>query len=367
MVCEGFTDSVGQSAGSVNPGITGTVDLSEAPPDLDEIISPQRRVIWPCADGVPVGAYLILSEPAFGGNSNAAQVVGKRVDWLLTRRTINDTLTFGSPTATVDQLDIARDLWRYAFGVPTVTAYSPLWGGGPPVKPAAQVPWLTLGDQLSGVMRYRLDNTDGYQADGKPVADALKALMELQNGHDYRLDYYRNDDRSLGARVTFGTPNVGSAPDAPGLVLEAGPRGGNLLNWSVALDGEPSATSVTYRGGQSPSLIVAAATAVDLHAQGLPLLEVALQDSSVTELGTLQEKANARLAGGRGPVVTITGDLDFPLTSYSLGDHVVLRISHRRWPRGPQNFVRRVVAWTVRPGRGGARTVVTPVFSAPVT
>jgi hypothetical protein len=161
--------------------LTCTLNLKDVPAeDRLEYMDPDRTVIWPCWNGNPVGAWIVTGRPSRTLGQDQVSIVAQPALWrILDGRTVRSTLVFQQ----VDQLDIARDLIRYATNQPLLFVQTQ------PFSKGAQyaAPWLRLDTSLSGVKRDRLDNQDGWQWwERTKLADCLESLMNLQDGFEVR-------------------------------------------------------------------------------------------------------------------------------------------------------------------------------------
>jgi hypothetical protein len=368
---DSFTDQLGVAVGSM----TGSMSVGAGPVDVDEALMPDGipcRVIVPCYLGQPRGAYLVvaLGPYAFGGPEVTFSAV--RVDWLLARREVWSTMQFVQQ----DQLTIARALIGYAIGLYPLTGVDPIYTAlMAQLPPAAQLPWWSMDDSLSGVLRDRLDNDSGYQMQQHPkVADMVRNLSELEDGapgtraalgldgsFDVRLDYTRNPTTgALGVVVRLGYPRLGRTDPLP---LE---YPGNIKEGRFAVDSSDAETMTRMFGAGSgiERRMGPIQTDFTAHDQGWPLL-MGSGSSTASEVDTLAEQGQARLTKMSGPnegwSVTLGEDM---IGRFDLGDSMRLRVRDRRWSQLKTADVRATGAkyFPSAPGRAGAvELVVVPL------
>ena len=360
QLCEALplrTESIPDSLISI-PRLTGTVDLadpiftSDAGADdgvnADQATAPTRTVIWPLRDERPVGCFLVWARPGYTSGATSMTIQADRIDSLLAARTVRDTLQFSQ----VDQLDIARDLIRYALGRPMLHVLEQ----PPSTGPAADVPWLRLDDTLSGVLRDRLD-VNGYQGSSrKKIIDLLTELAAVEGGFEQRIDYAIDPATNTPyATWRFGYPTLGVSAEDTQLGFE---HPGAVEELTLDEDGYTSATLVDLMGaGEGEATIIGtAATETD---DGGPLLEMAVRQTSITQQSTADAKAAAELADrlgvNEGWKLRLRADAQPVFGSYVLGDHIVVRVSDSRWAL--REVVLRVIGWDVHPGATSVETV----------
>lgn len=294
-----FLDGIDQG------NLTCDVDLSQAGDIAADLIDIDRTVIWPCIDGTPVGAWIVTSPGQRDLGTTTQQIVCQPALWrILEGRLIRDTLVF----KTVEQLDMARDLIRYATGL------TPQWVSAPypRVKAEAyQVPWLRFEpDARSGKLRERLDNTDGWQASGrKSVAECLRSLIDLEDGFEVQTVAGLDTNRMPYLEVRFGYPEFGDTTTVGTLEWPSG----TLTAGSVGADGSDRASLVdAISDGEAPNQLIATARSAASEARRIPR-EVAYSAGKISVFSTLQAKANASLRQDGPPV------LGFALTTSSGG------------------------------------------------
>jgi hypothetical protein len=362
QICEALplrTDSIPDSLISV-PRLTGVVDLNDpifvSDPGADDGVNaeqatePTRAVIWPLRDERPVGCFLVWARPGYTSGATSMSIQADRIDSLLAARTIRDTLQFSQ----VDQLDIARDLIRYALGRPLEHVLVQ-----PPSKgPAADVPWLRLDSTVSGVLRDRLD-VDGYQGSSrKKIGDLVTELATVEDGFEQRIDCAMDPTTSTPyATWVFGYPTLGVSATETLLGFE---NPGAVEELTLDEDGYTSATLVDVMGaGEGEATIIGTAVDTTETDAGGPLLELALRETSTTQQVTADAKAAKELADrlgvNEGWKLRLRADAQPVFGSYVLGDHIVVRVSDGRWAL--REVTLRVIGWDVHPGATSVETV----------
>jgi hypothetical protein len=358
-----FDDGLGVAVGSMS----GSLPIDGLPVNARDALTRWQRVIWPCLDGQPVGAYVVVAHAPFSAQSNEIGFAAARVDLVLKFRRIWSTLVFSQQ----DQLDMARDILAYAFH----RALTHQAAGYPQpatseLPASADLPWFLVDTAVSGVLRDRLDNDDGYQrARDLTVADAITSLSQLQNGFETRLDYSQVAPAFTGdggLRVTFrlGYPNLGRTTAQGPLEWPDG----NVLDWRYASDADEALTMARVFGpGQGAQRIIGPiATDAAMLAGSWPLL-MGSTTSTASESATLLGLAEGWLADhpdNIGWVFTVKED---HLVEHEIGDILRYQVAHRLFGPGDgtagvaggymRAIGRRVVP--TQPGRMGSVTLST--------
>jgi len=350
-----FTDSL-TSGG----GFQGTYEWDFPGTDVDVI---NRVCVWPMRDGAPQGCYLLNKKPSTNMLSPAQQVSGVRVDHVLWKRLIRQTLTF----LNVDQHDIFRDLMRYGLGLPTLFA-SPAVNPDSAVSGSMQVPWFRFSSNISGQPLMTRQETPGNTDDGYPgasrknVGNCLTQLTQIENGPEYKLAYGLDPATGLPyVLVVLGTPRVGHGTDFPAKPVFEFP-GGNVLTCSYGADGDTLVTRADVlgqdQGGTKP---IGTATWTDALNEGLPLYEDVTSESSVSQQNTLDVKAARRLAGHtEGWSITVSGQRSPVFGSWEIGDFVFMRVK-RLGKKQPISAVR-VTGWSIKVDDSGLSETITPTI-----
>lgn len=339
----------------LDPGNLTCSFALDSVPDQDRIdyYDHDRTVIWPCADGTPVGAWIVTSAQPRQLGTGTVDIVAQPALWrILDGKLVRSTLIFQQ----VDQLDIARDLIRYATNQTMQHASPPV----PFPKGAAySVPWLRFAQTLSTrPPRDRLDNTDGWQAAArKTVGQCLRSLVELIDGFEVATIGGLDDDRMPYLEVRFGDPELGD-PDIIGTLewpSEAVTAG------AYGLDGSDRASLLEAVSGGTGDANTLIAAAVDLPemTRRLPR-EVAISTDGITVAGTLQARADAELAAtGRalvGFALTLGGEQVQPY-SFPWGSRFRLVVEDEGFPKGAEFTVRARGASFDAGGYGAPSTV----------
>ncbi|MFI8961445.1 hypothetical protein ACIGO8_04945 [Streptomyces sp. NPDC053493] len=197
------------------------------------------------------------------------------------RRIRTDELVYND----VDQLDIARGLWKQ------MTAKS-----GPCFK-------ITYGDEQSDVKR----TVSWRNGDETVYLEALDQLASLQDGFEYQFLVYR--DPFSGERIRqlrLGHPKIRTG--ATDLLFD---RPGVILSYSFPYDATRGGTTAVARGSspngnagtESRPLVSDPQTATDLLADGWPLIDLSSDHNEISDQLTLNSLAKAELDEARGAVV----------------------------------------------------------------
>ncbi len=283
-----FTD--GLDAGN----LTCTFPLDQVPAsDRAAYFDIDRTVIWPCIDGNPVGAWIVTSLPGRVLGTDSVDIVAQPALWrILEGRLVRSTLKFQQK----DQLHMCRDLIRYALGRTTLYTSNPQ---PVPKSGSYDAPWIVLGSNVSGVLRDRLDNTDGWQASSrKTIAQCVTSLVELIDGFEIATRAGLGADRRPFLEVLLGYPELGgTAPvdtlEWPSDLVTSGTHG---------VDGSERASLFDAIGSGDPDVQLVA-TAVDLAEQGRRIpREVAHSWGDVSVFSTLQAHARDDLALDGRPI-----------------------------------------------------------------
>lgn len=336
-------------------------------PEFSEWVSGDqlRRVIWPCRNGVPQGAFLLTDLPAVEAATDVQPIRAQRLDWLFGFRAITQTLTFPG----VDQNHIMRDLMR--FGMGRLTEYAaPNAQLEAEVRPAAQIPWITLDDRTSGVSRVRQETTgntdDGYPGSArKIVSQMVENITKLEQGPEYRWLYRMAPDGLPEMVLDTAGPGllVGKPEDDPARISFEYPSGrnGNIQSATYGSDG----TKIVTRGhilGQNrdsgAGAVIGTAVYTDLHSMGFPLMDRVASESSVQNQNVLDGKAAGLLhAADDAWALSLDGGGNPGWGTYGLGDWSVLRVRQGRTPRRRSM---RITAWSIAVEDSGRSEKVTP-------
>jgi hypothetical protein len=289
-----------------------------------------RTVIWPCLNGNPVGAWIVTSNPVRSLGGDTVNIVAQpALQRILTGRTVRSTLIFQQK----DQLEIGRDLIRYAIGRATVATSNPQ----PLLKPADyQAPWIVLQSNLSGVLRDRLDNTDGWQAASrKTLQECMTSLIELSDGFEIATSAGIDANRKPYSTVMMGYPELGAtAPidtlEWPSELVTSGAHG---------VDGSERVSLVDAIGaGEPPTQLLATAEDTTERARRMPR-EVARSWADVSVYSTLLAHARDDLILDGRPVngfaVTLGGSGPISPYQFPWGSRFRFVVEDVGFPTGP--------------------------------
>jgi hypothetical protein len=316
-----------------------------------------RTMIWPCIDGTPIGAWTVTSLPPRRLGDDVVQVVAQpSFRRLMEGRTVRSTLIFNNR----DQFDIARDLIRYATGQAT------LFTSNPQPVPKSSVYgawWLRAGAGLSGQLRDRLDNTDGWQGSSrKPIMQCFESLMNLVNGFEFVTVAGLDDQRMPYLEVRFGSPRFGSTDTVGTIEWTAG----LVTAGAHGVDGSERASLVeALSDGEAPNQLVATSRSADAEARRMPR-ETAFAAGTISVFATLQEKADQGLRQDGPPVqgfsLTLGSDAPFRPYDFPWGSTFRLVIEDPGFPRdaagAPAEFTVRVRGASIAVGGYGAADTV---------
>lgn len=259
-------------------------------------------LVWHCErrQGASQVSYEILAEE-FGS------YYGKRI--------IRHDLAF----AAQDQLEIARDLFRYAAGLPLVAAT-----GTPTFSQPNGNVRLFLGTETSGRNRDRT-----YLA--SELATVWQRVSELGaviDGFDYSIDCVY--DTGGVPRKTFvpGYPRRGRTSGETALLFQTG---ANIDDYALPRDGYQIATGVLVKGSDANNAqLTSTASSAALLAAGYPAIELTESYSTVVDQATLDGHAQAVVAlHGQAlqlPTLSVRADRRPVLGSYIVGDECRVRL-----------------------------------------
>jgi hypothetical protein len=324
-----------------------------------------RRVIWPCRDGIPQGAYL-MTGAQWDTSKTVRSIKGERLDSLLKDRAITKTLTFSVLT---DQNDIFRDILRFAIGRSTIFT-QPL-ADQTNMLPQAAIPWIVTDGAQSGRTHVRQETPgnldDGYPAAArKNVAQMLANLTDLDNGSEYRWLYRLNPSTGLPEMVldmAASSHKVGTAEDFPARLTFDFP-GGNVKSAAYGFDANTMVTRAHVVGQrQDNTTPIGTATYAALWAQGYPLVDKVVSEGSVQSQSVLDGKAIGSLCATTSAwSLTLDGTRRPSFGSYGLGDWVTLRVQQMGASRIDNSV--RITGWSVKVDDSGASETVTPTLQA---
>lgn len=321
--------------------------------DRLDYMDEDRTVIWPCANGTPVGAWIVTSVQPRELGQGTVEIIAQPALWrILDGRLVRYTLVFQQK----DQLDIARDLIRYATNLPTVKAsFQPT-----PKGARYAVPWLRFASNTSTrPPRDRLDNTDGWQASArKTLGQCLRSLVELVDGFEVLTVAGLDDTRMPYLEVRFGDPEIAPAGTVGTLEWPSDA----VTSGTYGRDGSDRATLVDVVGAaqQPANSLIATAVDNDAAVRRMPR-EIAVDGGTISLFATLQERALTELAVN-GPAQTgfsLTVGSALPVEPYSFvwGSRFRLVVEDPGFPDGAEFVVRARGAEITVGGFGAADTV----------
>lgn len=234
------------------------------------------------------------------------------------RRRIRDTFSYPAPG--IDQLELARELWR--------KLQSETRRGGDI--------GVTYGTETSNVLR-----TASWR-DGDEIlySEALESLAAADNGFEHYISVFR--DPATGARtrrLRLGTPRIHTG--VTDLVLD---RPGQILSYSFPRDATRGGTTARARGAsvntnqaeESRPVFTQELVAQDLIDGGWPRIDLSSDHNEVSDKAVLTSLATAELARARGAVVipAITIRLGAVVPPTLLGRTVRIRITDEWYAQG---------------------------------
>lgn len=352
IIVDSFDDGLGVANG-VLIGSLPIANLDQV--NANDVLAPWRRIIWPCFNGQPYGAYVMMTKPTFSPTDTVIQFQAVRVDEIWNHRHIWSTLSFTN----VDQLKIARALMTYGKGLIPLDVDNTYLVNITPLPGAALMPWFRLDNSLSDVLRTRQDNSDGYQAaTDHTVGEALTKLSEVIDGFEYRLDYGK--DSSTGdyfVTARLGYPQLGRTDPVMPFQYP-----GNITTWQFGETGLDALTMCrVYTNAQGTERSWSDnATNGQLHTEGWPLL-MGSDTSNSLDLARMNEEAQSMLRSYAGTNSTFSIELDETvLGSYQFGDNVSQIIEFPYWPTAQQETVR-IIGHKIYPSAPGESTRVVPI------
>ena len=307
----------------LEPGaITAALDVSD--PKIQaanpwSLVIPRRSTVVVFRDDVVQAEYLIWQLPPYKAtekkmNINALEVASY-VDARVLRPTGGPGTTKTLNFAQIDQFEIFRQLLADMQAV----TYKGLDAGNIAVE---------LDASLSGVKRDRKDVKDtagGYHGyEFTPYGELLDNLANVDDGFEWRIDSFRDENRTLRRALRLGYPYLGHAPTDDAVVLE---YPGAVVDYEWPADGTGRVNYVAALGaGEEKAMKWGEAFAADELLAGYPLLERTTSYKSASVQATLDAHAKADVKALSGdlviPTLTVRGRPNvFP------GDHVKVRIS----------------------------------------
>lgn len=330
-----------------------------------------RRIVWPCCNGQPFGAFVLTELPR--ADLKQPEVPVQAVswwDWVMGRRELYHDIAFLHQ----EQLSIARDYIRYAVGVETVHTSTPRRDDVP-----YTLPWVQWGQAVSGIYRTIKPKSTATEDGGLSGSSGKKLgqlFMDLSDrggepgtaaspGFEARPDYgWDPDTNQPWVRMTLRSPTVGTGRSDPKRkVFEYPSR--TVKTCSYGASAKDFATRVRVIGREKDGVIPTAnkrnTTRLD---QGWPLVDASFTTDNTTDSTRLSDKANARarLATVQtGWALTLDGAGDPQLGSYRLGDWVIIRA--RRGTRRLADQPLRITGWDIEVDPSLDSETVTPQFT----
>lgn len=268
--------------------------------------------LYALLDGVPVYALDIWYRKR-SMTSQSVELSGKMAGSWLDKVTIGGRNLQGLTYSQVEQQTIARDL---------VAKAQVEWG------PAGlDVPVTGVGSRLR-------DKTTWDAADGKPYGEALRDLVNLQNGFQFTFEpYVVGGMRQYGVRLVTGEPFVTNR--AP-IALDLGDRGDGQLAGNIrGLEMEESvgayATDVIVHGAGDGETDLRGYAQNAALGSSIPRLARVEFRTDVETPSWLRDRANTLLSvsgtPALPPVVRLASDdATYPLGSYQVGDRAELNV-----------------------------------------
>lgn len=237
----------------------------------------------------------------------------------------------------VDQLVLARE-----------------WLADAQASPGGNFGVVAAGTESSGVPRDRVHAA--YELPN--VLGGIEAMATADRGFDYGIDVRLDALDRPQPVIVFSYPERTSG--AGHVLLELGPDGGNIADYSWPESAAPSRSFATGQGGDVTLLTYATDPAVDAGQRVLREQSISYSDAALTA-AYLQARANADERAARRRATTIIVELapGLPLSSYIVGDRARLRIRDERFPAGIDLAGVRIVQRDVRPPARGAGLQVT--------
>jgi hypothetical protein len=305
---------------------------------------PRKTTLVICRDDVVVGEYIIWQRPPYRPTEKKLNINASEIRSYFDHRILRPTGGVGTTKTLsftqVDQFEIFRQLVADAQAVTL---------NGLDIGNIA----VEVDASLSGVLRDRKDEKEdtgayhGYNFSN--YGELLDNLANLENGFEWRIDSYFDENASLRRALRLGYPYLGHQPDDDSETLE---YPGNVIDYEWPEDGTDRVNYVAAVGaGEEAAMKWSEAYNNDELIAGYPLLELTTAYKSASVQATLDAHASADVASLTGdlivPTVTVRGRPNvFP------GDYVRVRISDEARFRGSSSrpfeaFMRAVEIKTV--------------------
>jgi hypothetical protein len=344
--------------GAFSASITVTnTDLA----DQVKKVVPAKTVVHVYRDADIWGTYIIWQVRVRSSSRQGVTVemTGASLESFFYRR----LLDLDSEYDNVDQFDIARDLITIAQT------------GWMPYPNAPQLGIISSPFIMSGVLRDRTY----YVTDGATVGQRLEELANVDNGFEYMINTYVDNDAGLRVREfvlaeELGSDNIDVAFSYPG----------TIESYEIQYDATDAGTAFWTRGDSiqddvtadaRPLMTLEPALAEDWLDAGYPHLDKVVDYSTVIELSTLEAYAQWWKDNRAGtfaiPIISInTTDIATLITPSSLGTaaHFTILDEYFTLVSGTPEFssVHRIVGIEVTPPSRGATETIRFVISSNV-
>lgn len=178
--------------------------------------------------------------------------------------------------------------------------------------------------------------------DFKYYGDIMDDLASAADGFDWTIDCQRQNDGTYLKSLRVGFPTLGIESDSPDIITFEYP--GSILNYYQTESMAESATNVRVMGGgEGSSMPVADVTQTQMiDIEGWPRWDLDVSYKDVYDLDLIDQLAIQAAINNKPPMgtykITVKGDVDPMLGSYSVGDACQLVITDPRNP-SPGNSV----------------------------
>jgi hypothetical protein len=344
--------------GAFSASITVTnTDLA----DQVKKIVPAKTVVHVYRDADIWGTYIIWQKRVRSSSRQGVQVefTGASLESYFYRR----LLDLDSEYDDTDQFDIARDLLTIGQT------------GWMPYPNAAQLGIISNPFVTSGVLRDR----SYYVTDGATVGQRLEELANVDNGFEYMINTYVDNDAGYRVRefviaTELGSENIDVAFSYPG----------TIDSYEIQYEATEAATAFWTRGDSIQDDVTADARALmtlepalaeDWLEAGYPHLDKVIDYSTVIELTTLEAYADWWRDNRAGvfaiPIISInTTDVATLITPSSLGTsaHFTILDEYFTLVNGVPEFssIHRIVGIEVTPPQRGSSETIRFVIASDV-
>lgn len=306
-----------------------------------------RTILWLYRDEQLLDAFIVWARPKRVG-AYTVEVAAAGLTSYFGARLLANTKNY----AATDQLSIARDLVDY-------------------INPDDNIAGFTIdASNLSGVLRDATPIAWAYER--KTIGLLLSNLADNINGFEYSIDVGVVADLPVPTFRTF-YPKRGRPYGTTGfLLLRAGDRSGNILDYGITDDATSLVTAVHAIGaGEGDEMMRTVQHNTALLDQGWPVLEAVISHKDVSVIDTLVGHAQAELRrrarralNGPWEVEVDPTDVSVGFGSWTVGDEVRVVIEDDdRFPAGAagepgfDSILRIVGQRVVIPDDGGPESV----------